>query len=152
MWTPSKHMKTLLSMRINFPSSIAYFKNIQGNNINLRVKLSIPCRISTGVWSSLEETTFSGLLPWEPEPRLVALPRNECGRVLDCSLQTLDLSSNVVHTRTCVSHWTLPSSVQWCGSFHFTQAACILESMFAFVFNSIWVCNRSVERVFFVLS
>lgn len=28
-------------MRINFPSSIAYFKNIQGNNINLSIKLSI---------------------------------------------------------------------------------------------------------------
>lgn len=34
-------MKTLLRMRINFPVSTAYFKNIQGNNINLRVKLNI---------------------------------------------------------------------------------------------------------------
>lgn len=34
-------MKTLLCTRINFPSSIAYFKSIQGNNINQSVKLNI---------------------------------------------------------------------------------------------------------------
>lgn len=34
-------MKTLLCTRTNFPSSIAYFKNIQGNNINLSIKLNI---------------------------------------------------------------------------------------------------------------
>lgn len=28
-------------MRINFPLFIAYFKNIQGNNINLSIKLNI---------------------------------------------------------------------------------------------------------------